>query len=211
MSVSTSGVAWERQRAALRREIVETAVRLFTENGFEATTVDQIAAAVGISRRSFFRYFGTKEDVLLSDLLARGEAIARALASRPVEEDAWTALLLAMNDARAEQRSDAAQDLAIGRMMLQTPSLRARHIEKRLAWQTMLVPPLSRHVRAGNAELAATAIVATALACLDVATEAFVRADGTTPLDDLYFDALDAAVPAKPRVASALRHRRAEE
>ena len=209
--MSPSAPAWERQRAALRQEIVETAVRLFTERGFEETTVDEIAAAVGVSRRSFFRYFGTKEDVLLSDLVGRGEAIARALEGRPVEEDAWTALLLAMAEARAEQGSDVAEDLAVGRMMLRTPSLRARHLEKRLAWQAMLVPRLSRHVRAGDAELAATAVVATALACLDAATEAFVRADGGVPVHELFMDALDAAVPTEPRITSALRQRFAEE
>ncbi|MFX6226362.1 helix-turn-helix domain-containing protein, partial [Acinetobacter baumannii] len=55
---------WERSRRAAYAEISGIAMRLFLDQGFEQTTIDQIAAAAGISRRSFFRYFGTKEDVL---------------------------------------------------------------------------------------------------------------------------------------------------
>jgi AcrR family transcriptional regulator len=49
------------------RDVVLAAVRLFTENGFEATTMDDIAAAGGVSRRSLFRRFGTKEDILFAE------------------------------------------------------------------------------------------------------------------------------------------------
>ena len=49
------------------RDVVLAAVRLFTERGFEATTMDDIAAAGGVSRRSLFRRFGTKEDILFAE------------------------------------------------------------------------------------------------------------------------------------------------
>lgn len=52
----------------MRAEIAAVAVRLFQEQGFEKTTVDQIAAEAGLSRTSFFRYFATKEDVVLGHL-----------------------------------------------------------------------------------------------------------------------------------------------
>ena len=50
-----------------RRELEVIALRLFTANGFEKTTVDQIAAGAGVSRRAFFRYFDSKPDVLWGD------------------------------------------------------------------------------------------------------------------------------------------------
>lgn len=54
-----------RRRNETSREVIETALELFRTTGFARTTVDDIARAVGISERTFFRYFRTKEDVLL--------------------------------------------------------------------------------------------------------------------------------------------------
>lgn len=161
------------------------------DRGFEATTIDDIVAEVGISRRSFFRYFGTKEDVLLGGLLAQGEAVADALAGRPAGEGPWEALLRAMAMAQQSSEFDDEAQLAIGRMMLETPSLRARHIEKRRRWHELLTPLVAERIQPPpDRELAAAAIVATALACLDVATDAFVRANGAEQLEDLYAQAL---------------------
>ena len=57
----------ERKKARTRAAIREHAMRLFTEQGYAATTVDQIAAAADVSQSTFFRYFPTKEDVVLAD------------------------------------------------------------------------------------------------------------------------------------------------
>ncbi|MBO0609099.1 TetR/AcrR family transcriptional regulator [Myceligenerans salitolerans] len=203
----------ERTRRAVHQEIAGSAMRLFLEQGFEATTVDQIAAATGISRRSFFRYFATKEDVVLGELVGRGHAIASELAARPAEEPPWTALRAALVRFRDTRTPDTESELRLGEMLYATPTLRARHLEKQLAWQDLLVPVLADRLRAtavegtgangvgGNGaggtdaggadpELAAAAIVAGALACLDIAGAAWVRRGGTVPLDKLYDDAV---------------------
>jgi AcrR family transcriptional regulator len=74
---------WERNKLQTRLSLVRAAIRLFRESGYEATTVDDIASATGCSRRTFFRYFGTKEDVLL---LETREMLAdfRAFVAEPV-------------------------------------------------------------------------------------------------------------------------------
>src|SRR6476619_5394403 len=79
-------------RGAVRDEVMKQAWLLFADHGFEATTVDQVAAAAGMSRRTFFRYFAGKDELVLDRLLESGEGIATALAERPAAEDAWTAL-----------------------------------------------------------------------------------------------------------------------
>jgi mycofactocin system transcriptional regulator len=61
------------------------ALRLFTERGFHETTVDQVAAAAGVSKRTFFRYYDAKSDVLWNEFDAEVEAIRALLAEAPVE------------------------------------------------------------------------------------------------------------------------------
>ncbi|WP_336631424.1 MULTISPECIES: TetR/AcrR family transcriptional regulator [unclassified Microbacterium] len=190
--------AWDRQRAAIRAEITATALDLFLRQGFEATSIDQILDRVGVSRRSFFRYFGTKEDVVLGDLIARGEAIAAALGRRPIEEDPWTALRTAFGDAAETSAVDSTRTLAVGRMLFGTPSLRARHLEKRLRWQELLVPLIAARLPTSpDRELQANAIVAAALTCLDAASRAWLDSDGRDDLGDLY-DRAVAAVRMPP-------------
>lgn len=188
----------ERTRRAVRQQIADAAMRLFVERGFEATTIDQIVANTGISRRSFFRYFASKEDVVLGELFERGGIAAAALSGRPTGESPWDAVKAALLELQEATRATGDSELEFGRMLYDTPSLRARHLEKQLAWQDLLVPILSERIRATGQtpgiepELAAAAIVAGALACLHVAGESWVRQDGAISLEQLYDDAVAA-------------------
>ena len=83
---------WQRSRTAAYAETTAVAMGLFLEEGFEQTTIDQIAAAAGISRRSFFRYFGTKEDIVLGDLASEGERARDALEAVPLALGPWEAI-----------------------------------------------------------------------------------------------------------------------
>src|SRR2546423_898111 len=65
------------------RELEVAALRLFSEQGFHETTVDQIAAAAGVSRRTFFRYYDAKADVLWNEFDSEVEAIRDLLADLP--------------------------------------------------------------------------------------------------------------------------------
>lgn len=181
-----AATAWERQRAALRAEISTTACALFVQQGFDETTVDQIVESVGISRRSFFRYFGNKEDVLLGDLAARGDAVARALAALPEVQDPWEALRDAMLAALPDTFANPDADLAIARMMHETPSLRSRLFEKRQHWRDALVPLTAPRLEGPDADFAAAAIVSTVLTCVDTATDAWIASNGTEDMVALY-------------------------
>src|ERR671910_1915056 len=74
----------QRNRARTRREIQQAAFELFTENGFDAVTVEQIATAAGVSPATFFRYFRSKEDVAFWD--EYDLRVAEFLRDRPGEE-----------------------------------------------------------------------------------------------------------------------------
>lgn len=194
MPTTSDQKLWDRTRQAVHAEVAQTAMKLFLERGFEETTIDDIAAAAGISRRSFFRYFGTKEDIVLGDLAAHGELIRRELEARPADEDAWTALLNALRDAPRPSQ-DAATMLKISKMLYETPSLRARSIEKHLQWQALLTPEVRRRLGVppdDEHDLRADAIVACVLTCLDVAGEAWTRSGGSTALEELVLSAISA-------------------
>ncbi len=168
----------------MRAEVSAVAFRLFAEQGFDKTTVDQIAAEAGLSRATFFRYFGTKEDVVLGNLEDLGREIAAAFAARPADERPWDSLLRAFDVLAQVNADDPDRSLAFVRMLSDTPSLKARHWEKQQAWRDLLVPEVSRRLGADPADAEDTrarALVASALACAEVATDAWKACDGKTP------------------------------
>lgn len=76
----------ERKKAQTREALAEAALQLFADRGFENVTVDEIAAAADVSRRTYFRYFPTKEAVVFPDRERRLRQFQRMLADRPVDE-----------------------------------------------------------------------------------------------------------------------------
>ena len=90
----------DRKKARTRAELRQHALRLFAERGYDATTVDDIADAAVVSRSTFFRYFGSKEDVVLAD--DDDERFRDAFAAQPP----GTALLDALTGALRAAVSD---------------------------------------------------------------------------------------------------------
>jgi AcrR family transcriptional regulator len=82
----------DRQRVQLREDIRRAAYRLFAERGYDAVTTEEIAAAAGVSPRTFFRHVETKEDLLLDPVRRAGTAVCALFEARPSREAADTAL-----------------------------------------------------------------------------------------------------------------------
>jgi AcrR family transcriptional regulator len=88
----------EQKRVAAWRAIQAAAMQLFNEQGFEATTIDQIAHAAGVSRATFFNYFPSKEAVVFEqDPSARTDWQA-LMEARPLDEPLWTSLCAVLLD-----------------------------------------------------------------------------------------------------------------
>lgn len=76
----------QRKRQLVTDELTEAALQLMAREGFDAVTVDAIAAAAGVSKRTFFRYFASKEDVVVQFLAGMGAGMRAELAARPAAE-----------------------------------------------------------------------------------------------------------------------------
>ncbi|MFK0279795.1 TetR family transcriptional regulator [Streptomyces sp. NPDC090499] len=174
-----------RLRQAMRAEVARVATALFATRGFENVTVPEVAAAAGVSRATFFRYFGSKEDAVLAALEGYGARIAEALAARPAGEDAWTALRCAfavITDARNE---DPEGGLALARLIESTPSLRTRETEKYRHWQETLSGVLAERLGRGKDDFETVLRAAAALTALELATRRWAQNDGADDLGTL--------------------------
>jgi AcrR family transcriptional regulator len=83
----------DRKKAATRRDLLRSAARMFAERGYQETTVKDIAAAAGVTERTFFRYFPSKEDLVFAELLDFVPLLKQEIARRPADEPPYTAVL----------------------------------------------------------------------------------------------------------------------
>ena len=87
----------ERKKRKTREVIQREAMRLFSERGYDATTIEQIADAAEVSQSTFFRYFPTKEDVVLLD--DYDPMMAKLIIERPAGESAIAAVKAGLREA----------------------------------------------------------------------------------------------------------------
>lgn len=114
----------ERKKAKTMANVQMHALRLFRENGYHATTVEQIAEAAEISPSTFFRYFGTKEDVVLTDNY--DPVLVAALENQPSELSPLQAVRNAMISGIAEMTDDEWETVRQrNELILTVPELRA--------------------------------------------------------------------------------------
>src|ERR1700675_3424091 len=115
----------ERKRRETSDRIIEKGLKLFVKNGYEATTLDAIAEAAGISRRTFFYYFESKEDVLLA---AHDSGFLEALRPAMLDELPDQAPLDAVQNCliKLASRYDTKEAIVFDRLMQSTEALRAR-------------------------------------------------------------------------------------
>jgi AcrR family transcriptional regulator len=174
-------------RGAVRDEVAKQAWLLFAENGYEATTVDQIAEAAGMSRRTFFRYFAGKDELVLERLVESATMIGDALRSRPSDEPAWPALRGAFQVSVDLQEKYVPMTRTLQIMLREEPALRATAETRRRLWVEQLAPLTAERLPSGSADHVAAAVTGSAIACLDAAQAAWVtdpQASLTVLLDE---------------------------
>jgi AcrR family transcriptional regulator len=125
--VSPTGLR-ERKKQKTKEAIQREAMRLFQEQGYDQTTIEQIAEAAEISPSTFFNYFPTKEDVVLYDRY--DPIMASLMLARPAEEPPSVVMKQMFVALGGLLERDRDIILARARMALQVPALRARFWEE---------------------------------------------------------------------------------
>lgn len=164
-----------RKRRETRERISAAALNLFLEKGFEATTVDEIAARADVSKRSFFDYFPSKEELISAWQDEFGLALAAAIAARPPGETMTRTVEEALTRELVEKFTP--RSMAIGRLIRETPTLRAREHTKYARLEQRLCEALA--LRYGDAcRQKARLLAMIAIGGMRVAGEAWQEAGG---------------------------------
>ncbi|MFI7063377.1 TetR/AcrR family transcriptional regulator [Kribbella sp. NPDC050124] len=179
-----------RRRSETRHTIQRQAIRLFMDRGYDATTVNDVAEAAGVSAMTVYRHFATKEDLVLYDEF--DQQAAATVTELPADEPLVVRIARTLTKTYEDAIADKEFHLARLRLMIATEALRARHLDSQYATQEALVAALT-----GGSEDPATEFQARAAAsaCLGVAHIALLRwaaEDGEPDLRTLFEEAFTA-------------------
>jgi AcrR family transcriptional regulator len=202
-----TGDDWRsRKKNATRRLIQEHALRLFAEKGYEATTVEEIAAAAGVSHMTFFRYFPRKDSVV--ETREYDPMIEELIVDRPRDEPPMVAIHAAILAAlTAILPSDRDRWLARVRLVMETPDLFGRHWVAQTDTRDMFARALARRAGLSEPDFVCVVQAATAVAPFDTALQVWAQADdGDLPaIIDAAFAAAAATGPSAEATANARR------
>jgi len=120
----------QKKRQLVHQEIAHAAWLLFAARGYEGTTVDDVAREAGVSRRTFFRYFSSKEDVVVGTSDALAEDFLAAFARRPRREAPLVAIHRSLRPVVAARLGDADEARAIIRLLRESRTLRRAMLER---------------------------------------------------------------------------------
>lgn len=178
----------EARKAATRRCVQEHALRLFLAQGYDATTVEQIATAAGVSHMTFFRHFPTKESVVDTD--DYDPMIAELIRARPTDEDPITAIHRAMVQGLAAILPDTRDALLQRtRLIMATPALRARQADHQHATRLLFAGALAARAGLAAPTFALEVLAAAALGALTTALTAWSSGGGSADLVTLVDEA----------------------
>src|ERR1700734_304517 len=122
--------ARERKKKRVREDIIPAALERFANFGFAETTIDAIVADVDVSRRTFFRYFETKEDVVTAWFEKARISLREVLEARPPSESPFESLRWAFSYVAGAYEANRTEALLVERLVATTASLRGRKQER---------------------------------------------------------------------------------
>ncbi len=189
-----------KKREQVRLHLEDAAALLFREKGFEETTVHEIADAAGVSARTLFRYFATKEDLVFEQFSPYLAALRGYIRVRPLQESDYEALKQALIEFGAFIEGHKAQTLAAVDLIERSPALRARRADEiRSRWIPELMECLQARHHRSEPRLRLRLIASTGWGVFSAAFDEWRVAGGEPRLPGvigLSFDVLEREVPA---------------
>lgn len=193
----------ERKKAMTRLALEDAALELFTRKGFDHTTVDEIADACNVSRRTFFRYFASKEDIFSGDKDSHDVEMFDLIASRPADEPPLESLRATLIALAADLEADRARMVAKVRIINQTPSLRSAGLEHEQGIIDLVVEALARRSEESiddQARFHLRLVTQAAIGALRAAIDRWVANGAQEDLGEVAVEALDALAAGFGRV-----------
>ncbi len=169
----------ERKKLRTREALAEAAMRLFARQGYDATTIDDIAADADVSPRTFFRYFGSKEDAVFADHEERARMLEDALRTstpdEPVQASVRRAVLTLV-----QQQASGAGGLERVRLITSVPALVARSLEHQARYEQTLARAVAGRLGSSHdGDVRAGIVAGAAFGALRAAMRAWASSDGT--------------------------------
>jgi AcrR family transcriptional regulator len=175
----------ERKKIKTRHSIQAEAFRLFAEKGYDATSVDEIAAAAEVSPSTFFRYFPSKEDVVFEE--DYDPLLARSLRARPPQEPVLDAIRHAVTDSvHLILAADREALLFLSRLIQSVPALRARSMEDQARSQRAVAALIAERLGRAPDDLEVNCVAATVVAISTTVVQHWVDGGGTEDLAQLF-------------------------
>jgi AcrR family transcriptional regulator len=182
----------EQRRERNAREIQQAAMSLFAERGYADVTVEDIAGEAGISERTFFRYFASKDHLLVAEASRRIEVIHESLTGQPDDLDAWTALRNAVLDQSTSEEHIGRNAAIWAHLTKEAPALLAKMImHGALEGTHNIEVELARRLGVPDTDALPDVMMRVTLAAVQSAYLRWLEDDGTASLVDLTTEALD--------------------
>lgn len=194
-------------------ELERLGIALFADGGFDETSVDDIAAAAGIGRRTFFRYFASKTDLVWGDFDAGCQRMAHLLAQTPADVPLLDALRRTVIDFNRVEPGQEQHHRLRMRLILEVPTLRARSTLRFEQWRRVVEEFTAARLGGAPDDLLPRTLGHCALGCALAAYEEWLRSPGAdlSELLDATFGSLAAgfsapAAPSTRRPPRSVRH-----
>ncbi|OZF42037.1 TetR/AcrR family transcriptional regulator [Rhodococcus sp. 14-2470-1a] len=187
----------ERTRRAVRAELMDIGIGLFSKQGYQQTKVEEIAVAAGMSERSFFRYFSSKDDLVMGKFEDMADRMAELFAALPDSEPIWVSLEHVLRDIVVGGGPGAydSADLAIDRIVRSTPSLTARYLDKMSQMQRPLIAAVRARLGSPPGDPRPAAIVGAAFACGMAAQQVWIETDYADTFERILAQSMAAVGP----------------